>query len=140
VPLLIRLPEKVPAGIRIQQPVSLVSLPRTVLDLVGLPAELPGEPLPHREQDGAGGEAFDEPLLAEFNPAQLDPHVKSFLNSRWHYILSIETGCEELYDWRNDCEELYNLAGSLEQQSVLEEFRKRMRTHIPQWPAQCAAP
>lgn len=46
VPLVIRFPGRVPGGSRVEEPVSLRDIPRTVLDLVGEDAgSIPGEPL-----------------------------------------------------------------------------------------------
>jgi len=139
VPLLLRWPEKLPAGVRVTRPVSLAALPATVLHLLELPAALPGRPWPLAETPSSNGDSARGALLAEFNTLEWGPFLKSLLNSRWHYILNLRTGKEELYEWPVDRGELRNLAGSPQLQPVLEEFRKEMEARFPSLSAPRAA-
>jgi len=70
-------------------------------------------------------------LLAEFNTLESAPFLKSLLGSRWHYIVNLRTGREELYNWRADRGELHDLVGMPASQSVLDEFRREMKARFP---------
>jgi arylsulfatase A-like enzyme len=112
--------------------VSLVDLPSTVMHLLGLPSKFPGAPLPLAVQPSTNGDTFEEPLLAEYYTVEAGPHLKSLLNSQWHYIVDYRTGAEKLFDLRADREELHDLSRSAASAAVLVEFRKRMKTIFPQ--------
>ncbi|MBU6283016.1 sulfatase [bacterium] len=119
VPLLVRWPGRVAGGRRIPDPVSLVDLAPTILDLLGV-----GGALPARQ-----GTSF-APTLVEGAP--LDPRP-AFLqrrvykrqrlrgfeisgeklgvrSGRWKYIEAPAEGTRELYDLERDPAELSNLA------------------------------
>lgn len=140
VPLLVRFPGKIPAGLRQADPVSLAALPRTIMDFLGLPSDFPGKALPLLQPESSSGENAEEPLLAEYYTNEDGPKLKSLLSSRWHYVRDVVTGAEELYDVKNDRAEIRNLATSPDLQSVMEGFRQRMRTLFPSLPAVKAAP
>jgi len=135
VPLLVRFPGKIPAGLRQADPVSLAALSRTIMDFLGLPSDFPGRALPLLRPESSSGENAEEPLLAEFYTNKDGPKKKSLLSSRWHYIHDVVTGAEELYDVKQDRAELRNLATSPDLQSVKEGFRQRMTTLFPGLPA-----
>jgi len=70
-------------------------------------------------------------LLAEFNNLRFGPYLKSLLTSHWHYIRNVRTGKEELYDWKEDPNELQDLAASGSAQPILEQFRNELKKRIP---------
>lgn len=140
VPLLVRFPGKIPAGLRQADPVSLAALPRTIMDFLGLPSDFPGKALPLLQREPSSGENAEEPLLAEFYTNENGPKLKSLLSSRWHYARDVVTGAEELYDVKNDRAEIRNLATSPDLLSVMEGFRQRMTTLFPGLPALKTAP
>lgn len=134
VPLLLRYPPRVPAGRRIEVPVSLQNLAATILDLAGVTdSQLPGETLaPMWTRTGA------EPLvLAEVeravSPLSLGPSqrgaMRSIVDARWHYIRNGD-GFEELYAYRDDPQERTNLKATPEGISAVQRFRA-MLDRIP---------
>ena len=131
VPIIFRYPGRLPTGLRSGEPVSLVNLPATILQLLKLPAAFPGEPLPVAGgQMPAGKGSSEEPLLSEF--FVLDgPLLKSLLTSRWHYIANFKTGKEELFDFQKDPHELNNLSSAVEAGPIVEKFRKKLRDRFP---------
>ena len=127
VPLMIRVPpgtRGLPAGTQpgtvCDQPVSLVSLYPTLLELAGLP----------KKADNDGPSLV--PLLRE--PAQAWPHVAiTYLNrpdnysvseKRWRYI-HYANGAEELYDVQSDPFEWNNLAGVPDQAARMARMRAK---------------
>jgi arylsulfatase A-like enzyme len=69
VPLVVVWPEKVPAGVRVEAPVSLRGLPNTILDLLDLPPSFPGSSwVSHLDQVNVGGNIL-EPIHSEL-PSQ----------------------------------------------------------------------
>jgi arylsulfatase A-like enzyme len=98
VPLILRLPGKVPPNLRVRAPVTLRDLPATVLDLVGVPAtEIPGvswAPLWHPDAAAPG---TGSPLLSAL----------SWPNGDIAYALRV--GDYEYIDWFQKKEELYDL-------------------------------
>jgi arylsulfatase A-like enzyme len=133
VPLLVSFPNRVPAGIRAKEPVSLRDLPATVMDLLKLRNEsrFPGISLA-RWWDGAiaPGSSDSDPLLSEleFTPDLPESYpiskgeLKSLITTRYHYIKNGDNS-EELYDYLNDPLEQRNLTLSEEGRATLDEFR-----------------
>lgn len=148
VPLLIRAPGVGAPGTDCREPVSLVDLYPTLLDLCGLP------PSPN---EGGNGRALDghslRPLLAD--PASgkwsgpegalscieggeavqlgavAPPEQQHFtVRARdWRYVRYAD-GDEELYDHRTDPLEWTNLAGKPEHAGKLSEMRKRLAEQL----------
>ena len=129
VPLLLRLPGRVPAGARVEQGVSLTGIPATVMDLIAAgPGPFPGASL--RRFWSAAGRVPDDTLLAEVtggsSEAEWEPiargDVRSALIGPWHYIINPD-GREELYDVARDPAERNDLAGSPEHEPRLAAMR-----------------
>ncbi|MFH1681308.1 MAG: sulfatase [Candidatus Eisenbacteria bacterium] len=107
VPLLLRLPGRVPAGRIVSGPVSVADLAPTLLDLLGVPAgwEADGASLlPLLE--GAGGETRAIPLE---RPPAPGGRLSGLREGPWKYLRS-EDGTEELYHLGRDPGEVRNLA------------------------------
>ncbi|MGH9630083.1 MAG: sulfatase [Bryobacteraceae bacterium] len=119
IPLIISGPGVKSEGRHRRQPVSLLDLYPTLVDMCGLPKrrELEGESL--------------APLLA--NPsAKRKPAVSTYLpgnhavrTERWRYI-RYKDGGEELYDCVADPNEFHNLANQPEHASLKKEFAQYM--------------
>jgi len=130
VPLLLRLPGRVPASARIEQGVSLAEIPATVMDLIAAgPGPFPGASL-RRFLPGGDTAVVVDTVLAEvtggFSEADWEPIAKGDIRSAlvrpWHYILNPD-GREELYDVAIDPTERNDLAGSPEHEPRLAEMR-----------------
>ncbi len=116
VPLLIIASRRIPEGVRIERPVSLASLPRTVLLLAGVPGEVPGHAL-----FGPASLRSADPVLAEVTDLG-GKRQRSAIRDGWHYILN-HRGVEELYWLETDPAEVQDLADDPGMRSVLARFR-----------------
>ena len=144
IPLIIHAPGVAHAGGQSPQPVSLIDVYPTLIDLCELKGEtrknarghaLDGHSLKPLLEDPEGGEwaGPDAALTAlykwrmKYNPARESYALRS---SDWRYI-RYENGKEELYDTRKDPYEWENLAGKAEYADQLSQFRTRMKSRIP---------
>jgi arylsulfatase A-like enzyme len=125
VPLILRGPG-VPAGRRVEAPVSLVDVSPTLRGIFGLPAA--------RESDGHDLRAFfgDEappprPVFAEAAPALSGDTLRTVRNGRFKLIADLESGTRELYDLRSDPREGRNLRD--ERPEVLAELERLLQAH-----------
>jgi arylsulfatase A-like enzyme len=131
VPLLLRLPGRVPADVRIPASVSLRDLPATVVDLVGLGSELPGQSLAYWWTDSNGQPYAPRVVVAELersgNAEPWYPVAKGDMTSlildREHYIRQGD-GREELYDFSVDPGEQQDLSATLVSHETLVRFRQ----------------
>lgn len=113
VPLMIRYPGRVPAGVRVASPVSLRDLPATLVDLSGGTDSFPGASLRYAWE---GQLDRLSPVLAEVtklpNPAETPAShgdMRSIFDDSLHYIVNEGTKKEELYSYRTDPAEARNL-------------------------------
>ena len=134
VPLVIVAPGITPAGAACDQPVSLVDLYPTLIDLCGLPKEpnaahggppLQGHSLRPLLEDPAAGKWEGPPvaLTAQHGPVG-GPHL-SVRSKRYRYI-RCANGEEELYDHAADPQEYRNLAGDPEHQQIKKKLHAQM--------------
>ena len=109
VPLIMRGPG-LPAGTRVELPVSLIDVAPTVLSLVGIrtPADMTGVDL--RSTWSSPEESPAERLIfAETGPMQEDA-LRSVRSGRFKLILDVRDERYELYDLNEDPSELHDLA------------------------------
>ncbi len=130
VPLVLWGPGRVPAGVRVAQPVSNAALPATLMELIAArnQALFPGTPL---NQLWAAPDSYpDWPYpLTELSQVPFGSQkrliyhgsMKSLVSPKWHYIVHEKFG-EELYAWVNDPGELNNLADTPEGQRITSDF------------------
>ncbi len=119
VPLLVRLPGRVPEGLRVGGSVSLRQLPATILELAASSAEhpFPGPslagtwraPTPPAGPVAAYSELVPALVERDWYPSARGT-LRSVVRGRYHYIRG-EDGGEELYDLDEDPGETRNLAG-----------------------------
>jgi arylsulfatase A-like enzyme len=140
VPLVVVGPKSVPAGLAVDEPVSLRDLPATVLDLIGVQRDVafPGRSLARFWAQGDGKEPpTAEPLFMETDkptlltnqgrePAAKGP-MKALVAGGMHYIRSGD-GREELYALNADPEEQMNVADLADAQEALQGFRGYLRS------------
>lgn len=122
VPLLLRHPGRVPAGVRVSGPVSIRDIPATVMDLLGFSEEspvFPGRPLAELWEGEEPESMRGEPVLSELN------EDKSLVTERWHYIRKAD-GSEALFDITNDPWEQRDLSESAAGRAVLPKLRRKL--------------
>lgn len=137
VPLILRWPGHVPAGTRVQAPVSLADVPATLVDLLRIsPAtEMPG--LSFVPTWGSPAAAIDRPNpvqelarmpFDEFNwvPAYHGA-MQSVVTPTWHYIAHEALG-PELYDIARDPQELASLMTSPAGPKIAGQLAEYLRT------------
>ncbi|MCP4641741.1 MAG: sulfatase [bacterium] len=110
----------------VAQPVSLLNIYRTLLDLCGLPNPpqgLDGHSL--RPLLDGSATRWDHPAITEFR--NKDTTIAAIRTERWRYIqYRTKTGIEEeLYDHETDPNEWRNLASDAANESVLKGFRQQ---------------
>jgi arylsulfatase A-like enzyme len=145
VPLIMRVPGVAQPSQRCEQPVSLVDLYPTLIDLCGLPTD-PNREGNGRALDGHGlrplladpdGDTWNGPPVAlsvieggdSVEIGEMAPVERQHFTVRsrhWRYCLWAN-GEEELYDHRTDPHEWHNLAAVPEQTKVKAELREEMR-------------
>ncbi|MFN8666691.1 MAG: sulfatase [Gemmatimonadaceae bacterium] len=139
VPLVVRYPARVPAGVRVPQSVSLRDLPATVLALADSTAKvgLPGVSLAGawRGRDFRGSEILAELRVAGRRKVPPGPSrfgdLHAVVRDSLHYIRNGD-GSEELYDLQRDAGEQRNLApGRAAGDSSLAWLRARVSAKTP---------
>ena len=141
VPLLLRLPGRVPANLRVGSPVSLRDIPATVMDLVR-PDRTPGFPGTTLVRVWHAG-VSTSPVVSEVEqrenpvdpnePTTLGPMV-ALTDSTWHYIRKAD-GTEELYAFRSDSTERDNRIDDPSLHAQVQSLRARARLVRPTYPA-----
>ena len=144
VPLIVRAPGVARAGTASEQPVSLIDLYPTLIDLCGLTGDtkksdqghaLDGHSLQPLLRDPQAGRwsGPDAALTALYKwRTKYDPSRESYsLRARdWRYI-RYENGKEELYQTAEDPHEWTNLVNDPRYADQLKSFRERLATRLP---------
>jgi arylsulfatase A-like enzyme len=129
VPFIVRYPPRIPAGVRVQRPVSLRDLAATLQDLAGIPAaaRLPGVSL--LGYSGADTAHPSPPFAYAHQGINLGPEsptsagpLRSLVEGGRHYIAHSDGG-EELFDLGSDPGEMVNLAADPSRNSELQRIR-----------------
>ena len=131
VPLIFWYPGHLPAGKRIDQPVSNVSIASSIMNLIGgNSGEFSGPPLdrawegqqvqwpdPISELTEDTRIFKDDPVLDKRLATAQTGSMKSLVTPQWHLIVHNMLG-EQLFDWRHDPAETRNLMGTAEGQKI----------------------
>jgi arylsulfatase A-like enzyme len=136
IPLIIRQPGRVPAGLKVDRIVTNYEVLPTILEWLGLASETPAKPaLP--------GPSFAHLLRGE-NPQWDDVAFYEFENVRairtlqWKYIERFGQGPMELYDLERDAGERLNLAADVRFDEQRRQLAGRLHDFFqqyadPQW-------
>jgi arylsulfatase A-like enzyme len=142
VPLIIVDSKSLPAGRVVAEPVSLRTIPSTIVDLLALDDDrpFPGAPLTRYWRDNTAHVGpLAEPLLMELGrplysanagrePAAKGP-MQALVAAGQHYIRSAD-GHEELFDLATDPEERFNLAATPKGLQSLKGYRDKLRSML----------
>jgi len=135
VPFIVRKPGSIPAGVRIDMPVTTSALPATVMEMLGWGDQtlFPGPSLVELWQHPGPRPDWPYPLseLAKFKDEEQEcpsrhGWMQSMVDEEWHYIHHEKFGAE-LYDWRVDPQELDSLAKKPEDVPMVQELAGRVR-------------
>lgn len=135
VPLVVRYDGKVPAGKRVERPVSLRDVGKTIIDLTGV---APRSTFPGHTLAAAWNETQDSisvpvtMLMRTYEPNPFAPRNPSTMlavfDSNLHLVtMSGTRRVEELFDYRKDSIETVNLVGSVEGMVAVPRLRALMR-------------
>jgi len=138
VPLVMRYPARLPAGVRVARPVSLRDVSATIAELVGLDGEssFPGAslvPLAHGDSAAASSPVFSQVArnrTIEPNLPTYHGPLRSLIDDQLHYIRNGE-GVEQLFAWRGDSAEARDLAKTDEGRAVLPRYRTLTSGTVP---------
>ncbi len=142
VPLVVWYPGHVPAGMRVEVPVTNSALPATIMELLGEegPGTFPGPPLSALWKNPATQSAWPDALsevakhnivtneskaVGELVATTADGPMKSVVSAGWHLIIHKELG-DQLYDWVHDPAELNNLIYTPQGQQVARELNAQL--------------
>ncbi|MEP7344613.1 MAG: sulfatase [Gemmatimonadaceae bacterium] len=134
VPLIMRLPGKIPAGARVNRSVTLVDLPRTLLQVAGIAdtAGILGTSLIPAITDSAyatsaiRSETEQTPRWTK-TPTFKGP-MSALMDQRYHYIRSV-TGAEWLFDYRADPAEKTDLVKDPQMAAIVQGLRADLLAH-----------
>lgn len=130
VPLIMRLPSRVPSATRIDSVVSLKDVPATILDLLGLADDrIPGQSLAAAWRNPGVAMAPVRAVLevgvnVDASHRNSVGTMISALDNRFHYVKDGE-GKEEFYDYVSDPEERVNLIGDARYGPQIARLRAR---------------
>lgn len=136
VPMVFVWPGKIPSGVRINRPVTITSIPATIMELLGTAEskDFPAPSLVRLWSDPAAAADWPWPLLElahmpfrgiERTPAYKGA-LKALVSPKWYYIVheKLET---QLFDREKDPQQLQNLARSPVGQVVVSDLELRLR-------------
>jgi arylsulfatase A-like enzyme len=140
VPLVVRWPGHVPAGLRIERPVTNASLPATLLDQLGHGEQqvFPGPSLVPLWSGATKGDDWPLPLaeLAKVPESSWLPNLnysgsmKAVVTPQWHFQLH-EVNGPILSDWKKDPEGKEDLAATPAGKRVSEAFVRCLNQNLP---------
>jgi len=133
VPLIISVPGMTHAGTRCEQPVSLMDLYPTLVDLAGFekPSHLDGKSLLPQIKDP---KTETSPVISSYRFTWTDQPITGHAvrSMRYRYIYYPEINLEELYDHENDPNEWDNIAYKKGNKQIIEDHRKVLLDMLPQ--------
>ena len=144
VPLIVRAPGVTQAGGTSSQPVSLIDIYPTLLDLCGVPKDTRKNDRGHELDGHSLKPLLEHPSIGKWTGPRsaltalykwrtaYDPSKESYsLRSKEHRYIRYENGREEFYDTNEDPHEWINLARDPKYNAALEMYRKELASRIP---------
>jgi arylsulfatase A-like enzyme len=132
VPLVLRYPRRIPAGVRVPEPVTLRDLGATLLDLAGAPdVHFPGQSLAERWGSADMGSPSSPVLSSLRMPSVKGNPSHSIVVGQYHYIRN-EDGGEVLFDLATDPGEARDLASTPHGLILLPPLRAAMDSVLAQ--------
>ena len=132
VPLIIAAPGMTHAGTKCDQPVSLMDLYPTLVDLTGFdkPLHLDGKSLVPQINNP---NTETSPVISSYRFTWTDKPISGHAvrSLRYRYIYYLEINLEELYDHENDPNEWENIAYKKENKRIIDEHRKVLLDMLP---------
>lgn len=129
VPLILRWPGRVPAGLRIEAPVGLVDLWPTVAELLGEAPPPGGDGRSLAPLLAGGGSAPRASLVAETYRPEARNDLRALVRDGFKYIVTLDESLqEELYDLAEDPRELDDLSRS--RPELVELMREALADEI----------
>ena len=116
VPLILRFPVRLPAGVRAPHPVSLRQIPATILDLIGTNADSPYESISLLNYVVDRG----EPVLST------DGNAHGLVFGDWNLVVQLDASKKQLFNLKNDPQETTDLAGRPETAEVQQCLQQRL--------------
>jgi arylsulfatase A-like enzyme len=146
VPLIVMAPGRVPAGVRVERPVTNAALPATVMDLVGADASrFPRRSLRPLWETPAVSADWEHPMAeveripwAVVRAPARHGSMKAVITPHWHYIVH-EKFEPQLYDRTTPSAIPVNVAARPELRAVVEALRAEVLRHLPGGPGPEAA-
>jgi arylsulfatase A-like enzyme len=133
VPLILRMPGRVPAGLTIDTPVSTADLAATVEELTGSLSSaplLPGRSLTRFFAEAAQLDSIvADGILAELVYPQGGDLFRSVVLDGFQYIVNARTGVERLYNVEEDPNQERNLASESAGAMALTRLREALQRH-----------
>jgi choline-sulfatase len=133
VPLIISVPDLTKAGSKCDQPVSLMDLYPTLVDLAGFdpPSHLDGNSLVPQIKDP---KIKTSPVVASYQFTWTEKPVTGHAvrSMQYRYIYYPEINLEELYNHETDPNEWNNIAYKRKSKSIIKEHRKDLLNMLPQ--------
>lgn len=133
VPLIIRWPSVVKAGTDVKEMVSNIDTFPSVLGMlkVDRPREYKQEGMDFSPLLRKGGEdtSWRNAVFAQYDPHNgLDANMRSIRTERWHLVRQYKKNGQpdELFDLKNDPEELRNLYGDVNHRSLRDDLQRRL--------------
>ncbi len=129
IPMLVRWPGRIKPGTVVEELSSLLDLFPTFMKAAGIDGynERPGMDLMELIQD----KTERQMVFSEYENAGSYCHY--IRHKDWKYVFFQNGGYEELYDLKNDPDELRDLSDSKEHRQILEDFRKAAQEWIRQY-------
>jgi uncharacterized sulfatase len=109
IPLVVRMPGTVPAGIRSDSLQSLVDLPQTFLHIAGLPVPRTMAGIDETAVFTGESHTIRDHVIVENRHQPTTMNIRTYINERYKISIHYNRSYGELYDLKNDPDEYVNL-------------------------------